>query len=62
MKPRTGSHTEPGHYRISEINCALGLAQMSRLEEILQKREAAASAYDQRLSRYQELIFHPFGL
>jgi perosamine synthetase len=49
-------HTELGYnYRISEINCALGLAQMSRLEEILRKREAVASAYDQRLRRYQEL-------
>ena len=53
-------HTELGYnYRISEINCALGLAQMSRLEEILQKREAIASAYDQRLSRYQELTLPP---
>ena len=45
-------HTELGYnYRISEINCALGLAQMGRLEEILQKREAVASAYHQRLCR-----------
>ncbi len=56
-------HTELGYnYRISEINCALGLAQMSRLEEILQKREAAASAYDQRLSRYQELTLPPLSV
>jgi perosamine synthetase len=56
-------HTELGYnYRISEINCALGLAQMSRLEEILQKREAVASAYDQRLSRYQELTLPPLSV
>ena len=37
-------HTELGYnYRISEINCALGLAQMARLEEILQKRADVAS-------------------
>ncbi len=50
-------HTELGYnYRISEINCALGLAQMARLEEILQKRAEVASAYQRRLSRYQELV------
>jgi perosamine synthetase len=50
-------HTELGYnYRISEINCALGLAQMTRLQEILNKREAVASAYDQRLHSYQDLI------
>jgi perosamine synthetase len=49
-------HTELGfNYRISEINCALGLAQMTRLKEILEKREAVASAYDQRLSCHPEL-------
>ena len=49
-------HTELGYnYRISEINCALGLAQMKRLEEILNKREAVASAYDQRLRSHAEL-------
>jgi perosamine synthetase len=53
-------HTELGYnYRISEINCALGLAQMSRLEEILHKREAVAAAYEQRLSRYHELTLPP---
>jgi perosamine synthetase len=50
-------HTELGYnYRISEINCALGLAQMTRLTEILGKREAVASAYDQRLQPYADLI------
>jgi perosamine synthetase len=50
-------HTELGYnYRISEINCALGLVQMTRLEEILLKREAVASAYDQRLQPYADLI------
>jgi perosamine synthetase len=50
-------HTELGYnYRISEINCALGLAQMARLKNILCKREAVASAYDQRLQPYAGLI------
>jgi perosamine synthetase len=33
------------NYRLSEINCALGCAQMARLPEILQKREAVAISY-----------------
>jgi perosamine synthetase len=56
-------HTELGYnYRISEINCALGLAQMSRLEEILQKRAAVASAYDKRLRRHQALMLPPLSV
>ena len=53
-------HTELGYnYRISDINCALGLAQMGRLEEILQKRAEVASAYHRRLSAYQHLSLPP---
>src|SRR6202167_3410207 len=56
-------HTELGYnYRISEINCALGLAQMMRLEEILQKRAAVASAYHQRLAQYEDLTLPPLAL
>jgi perosamine synthetase len=56
-------HTELGYnYRISEINCALGLAQMSRLEEILSKRAAVASAYNQLLRRHQELTLPPLSV
>jgi perosamine synthetase len=53
-------HTELGYnYRISDINCALGLAQMARLEEILEKRADVASAYHRRLSDYPELSLPP---
>lgn len=56
-------HTELGYnYRISEINCALGLAQMGRLEEILQKRAQVASVYHRRLSLYPELSLPPAAL
>ena len=49
-------HSELGfNYRTSEINCALGLTQMGRLEEILRKRETVAGAYRQRLSRNPHL-------
>jgi perosamine synthetase len=50
-------HSELGYnYRISEINCALGLAQMMRLEEILKKREAVACAYHERLRRCPDVV------
>jgi len=45
-----GQHVEVGYsYRISDINCALGTAQLARIEQILQAREALARAYDARL-------------
>ncbi|MCR4404975.1 MAG: DegT/DnrJ/EryC1/StrS family aminotransferase [Candidatus Acetothermia bacterium] len=37
------------NYRLSELNCALGLAQLERLEEILEKRERVAQMYNDRL-------------
>lgn len=56
-------HTELGfNYRISEINCALGLAQMRRLEEILRKRETVAAGYQQRLNRNPQLTLPSSGL
>jgi perosamine synthetase len=43
-------HSELGYnYRLSDINCALGIAQLKRIEEILQKREAVARKYHERL-------------
>ena len=37
------------NYRLSEVNCALGLAQMERLEELLRNREQVARLYHERL-------------
>lgn len=37
------------NYRISDINCALGIAQLERLDEILVKRERVAQMYNERL-------------
>lgn len=37
------------NYRLSDINCALGIAQLERLEEILRKRERVAQMYNERL-------------
>jgi perosamine synthetase len=38
------------NYRLSELACALGLAQLERLDELLAARIALAAAYKERLS------------
>ena len=38
------------NYRLSDSNCALGIAQMERIDEILAKRERVAQLYNERLS------------
>ncbi len=53
-------HGEVGYnYRLSEINCALGIAQMHRLGEILARREQIAGEYHRRLSGNPDLILPP---
>lgn len=42
-------------YRLSEINCALGIAQLKRIEHILSKREAIAQSYQQGLTANSDL-------
>jgi perosamine synthetase len=37
------------NYRLSEINCALGIAQLERIEEIVKMRARVAGYYDERL-------------
>ncbi len=37
------------NYRISDINCALGIAQLERIGEILRKREGVAARYSELL-------------
>jgi perosamine synthetase len=49
-------HEELGYnYRISELNCALGAAQLKRLESILERREAVAREYHRRLESQPDL-------
>lgn len=44
------NHVRLGYnYRLSDINCALGLAQLERINEILQKRAKVAAMYNERL-------------
>jgi len=44
------SHERLGYnYRLSDVNCAIGLAQMKRIDEILGKRDRVAGWYRARL-------------
>jgi perosamine synthetase len=53
-------HGELGYnYRLSELNCALGIEQMKRLEFILGKRDSVAREYHRRLSGNPELKLPP---
>lgn len=40
------------NYRMSDINAALGIAQLSRIKEILKKREIVAQLYNQELNNF----------
>jgi dTDP-4-amino-4,6-dideoxygalactose transaminase len=45
------NHVRLGYnYRLNEISAALGLAQLARLDEIMEKRARVASMYNERLS------------
>lgn len=44
------------NYRLSEINCALGLAQMERVDRILEKRADAAETYTRLLAADDRFI------
>lgn len=50
-------HTELGYnYRLSDINCAVGIGQLKRLELILHQRETAARKYHERLQNNPHLV------
>ena len=49
-------HQEVGfNYRLSEVNCALGIEQLKRVEEILAMRQEAANRYKQQLHDIAEI-------
>ncbi|MDD5326936.1 MAG: DegT/DnrJ/EryC1/StrS family aminotransferase [Phycisphaerae bacterium] len=51
------SHERLGYnYRLSDINCALGIVQLSRIDEIKAKRAAVAKCYQQNLAGVDGLI------
>jgi dTDP-4-amino-4,6-dideoxygalactose transaminase len=48
---------EPGpNYRASDINCALGLSQLRKLEEFAKRRRALAAAYDARFASFAQTV------
>ena len=50
-------HTRLGYnYRISDINCALGISQLKRLDKIIEMRDNVAKIYTQKLSEIDEII------
>lgn len=50
-------HSEMGYnYRISEINCALGISQLNRLEKMLRTRESIAREYHKLLKNNSSVI------
>jgi perosamine synthetase len=56
-------HAEPGYnYRLSELACALGRVQLSRIDEILTLRRSAAQRYDHLLSTIPGLELPPLSL
>jgi perosamine synthetase len=52
-------HEEAGYsYRLSDINCALGLQQLSRIEDILNRRAALAQIYELYLKINSDIHFY----
>jgi perosamine synthetase len=50
------------NYRLSEINCALGCAQMRRIDHILLNRETVARTYDEALRGVEDVEPPPLQL
>jgi perosamine synthetase len=53
-------HNRLGYnYRLSDINCALGIAQLDRINEMLDKRQKVAEMYLQELGTIDEIKLPP---
>ncbi len=51
------SHERLGYnYRLSDLNCALGLAQLKRINELLKKRERLAKIYAQEFIGSDDIV------
>ena len=56
-------HTELGYnYRISDINCALGIEQLKRIDSILDRRESIAREYSNLLGCVRDVNLPPMVL
>jgi perosamine synthetase len=55
-------HAEIGFsYRLSDMNCALGISQLKRLEHVIEKRQHLAESYERRLRSVKDLICPPLS-
>jgi perosamine synthetase len=55
-------HAEIGFsYRLSDMNCALGISQRKRLEHVIEKRRRLAESYDRRLQGIADLVRPPLS-
>lgn len=43
------------NYRLADINCALGLSQLARIDEFLAARRGVADTYKRHLERFEEI-------
>ena len=48
-------------YRISDMNCALGISQLRRVEEVLTRRQSLAETYDRELTQVTGVIRPPLS-
>ena len=56
-------HTELGYnYRVSDINCALGIEQLKRIDDILKRRETIAGEYSDILHSASDLTVPAMAL
>lgn len=49
------------NFRLSDINCALGISQLQRVQEFIAKRAEAASWYDAELARFSDDLITPLA-
>jgi len=56
------THERLGYnFRLSEVNAALGVAQMERLDDIIERRQWIADQYTRRLGGHPDLILPTVG-
>ena len=55
-------HTDVGFsYRLSDINCALGISQLARMEAVVERRQKLAEVYDRALANVSEIVRPPLS-
>lgn len=56
------SHLEIGFsYRISDMNCALGVSQLARIEDVISRRQRLAETYDRELANIPDIVRPPLA-